>query len=139
MKLFKKKPTSKINRIRSWALGLIFIAMIVMYIGSAIFFFTKSQLVFSIFLLLGTLLFLFSFVVYFWIGMLSTKTIQVRCPNCEQYTKMLGRADICANCNQPLTLDPSLEGKAFNEDYNNARKRRALEETNKANKKEIVD
>jgi len=44
---------------------------------------------------------------------------------------MLGRADICANCNQPLTLDPSLEGKAFNQDYNNKRKSKALEEQNK--------
>jgi len=44
---------------------------------------------------------------------------------------MLGRADICANCNQPLTLDPALEGKEFNEDYNNARKSKALEEKEK--------
>lgn len=131
MKLFNKKPTSKINRIRSWALGLIFLAMIVMYIGSAIFYFYHSQLIFSLFLLLGTILFLISFVVYFWIGMLSTKTIQVRCPNCDHYTKMLGRADICANCNQPLTLDPALEGKEFNEDYNNARKSKALEKKEK--------
>lgn len=131
LKLFNRKPTSKINRMRTWALSIIFMAMIVMYIGAAIFYFSHSKLLFSLFLLIGTLLFLFSFVMYFWIGMLSTRTVQVRCPNCEHYTKMLGRADICANCNQPLTLDPSLEGKAFNQDYNNKRKSKALEEQNK--------
>ncbi|UJS28962.1 YgzB family protein [Macrococcoides canis] len=116
---------------RTWALSIIFIAMFVMYIGAAIFYFSHSKLLFSLFLLIGTLLFLFSFVMYFWIGMLSTRTVQVRCPNCEHYTKMLGRADICANCNQPLTLDPSLEGKEFNQDYNNKRKSKVLEEQNK--------
>lgn len=131
LKLFNRKPTSKINRMRTWALSIIFIAMFVMYIGAAIFYFSHSKLLFSLFLLIGTLLFLFSFVMYFWIGMLSTRTVQVRCPNCEHYTKMLGRADICANCNQPLTLDPSLEGKEFNQDYNNKRKSKVLEEQNK--------
>lgn len=131
LKLFNRKPTSKINRMRTWALSIIFIAMFVMYIGAAIFYFSHSKLLFSLFLLIGTLLFLFSFVMYFWIGMLSTRTVQVRCPNCEHYTKMLGRADICANCNQPLTLDPSLEGKEFNQDYNNKRKSKMLEEQNK--------
>lgn len=131
MKLFNRKPTSKINRMRTWALSIIFIAMFVMYIGAALFYFSHSKLLFSLFLLIGTLLFLFSFVMYFWIGMLSTRTVQVRCPNCEHYTKMLGRADICANCNQPLTLDPSLEGKEFNQDYNNKRKSKVLEEQNK--------
>ncbi len=128
MKLFRKKPTSKINRIRSFALGLIFLGMIVMYIGVFFFYYFKSQIVFSIFLVLGMLALGLSFIVYFWIGMLSSRTIQVQCPNCDHYTKMLGRADICANCNQPLTLDKNLEGKAFNQDYNNKRKSKKLEE-----------
>ncbi|CPO46840.1 Protein of uncharacterised function (DUF2614) [Staphylococcus aureus] len=45
---------------------------------------------------------------------------------------MLGRADICANCNQPLTLDKNLEGKTFNQDYNNKRKSKKLEELDDA-------
>ncbi len=140
MKLFRKKPTSKINRIRSFALSLIFLGMIIMYVGVFFFYYFKSQIVFSIFLVLGMLALGFSFVVYFWIGMLSSRTIQIKCPNCDQYTKMLGRADICANCNQPLTLDKNLEGKAFNQDYNNKRKAKLLEEqesenTNEQNKK----
>lgn len=133
MKL-RRKPTSKINRIRSWALGLIFIAMILMYLGVVLFYFTKSQILFGIFLIIGTLAFLLSFVVYFWIGMLSTRAVQVLCPNCNHYTKMLGRADICTNCNEPLTLDPSLAGKEFNEDYNNKRKSKVLEEKEKENR-----
>ena len=125
---FGKKPASKINRIRTWALSLIFIAMFVMYLGVVLFYFTKSQLLFSLFLLIGTLAFILSFIVYFWIGMLSTRAITVQCPNCNQYTKMLGRADICARCNEQLTLDPSLAGKAFDEDYNNKRKSKKLEQ-----------
>ncbi|TDL98350.1 hypothetical protein ERX27_04215 [Macrococcus brunensis] len=124
---WNKNPTSKINRIRSWALGLIFAAMIVMYLGVILLYMAHSKILFGIFLLLGTLAFLLSFVVYFWIGMLSMRAVTVQCPNCNHYTKMLGRADICANCNEPLTLDPSLEGKEFNEDYNNKRKSAELE------------
>ncbi|GGB10174.1 hypothetical protein ERX37_09115 [Macrococcus hajekii] len=124
---WSKKPTSKINRIRSWALGLIFAAMIVMYLGVVLLYMAHSRILFGIFLILGTLAFALSFVVYFWIGMLSMRAVTVLCPNCNHYTKMLGRADICANCNEPLTLDPTLEGKEFNEDYNNKRKSEALE------------
>ncbi|MDP4163608.1 MAG: DUF2614 family zinc ribbon-containing protein, partial [Bacillota bacterium] len=40
------------------------------------------------------------------------------CPNCGKPTKMLGRVDMCMYCNEPLTLDPKLQGKEFNEDYN---------------------
>lgn len=69
-------------------------------------------------MLLGLLFIIASTVVYFWIGMLSTKTIQVVCPNCGKHTKMLGRVDMCMYCNEPLTLDPALEGKEFNEKLN---------------------
>lgn len=131
MKFFNRKPQSKINRIRSWALGLIFIGFILMYIGVCLMYFFKSPIILGIFIIIGMIMLLFSLVVYFWIGMFSMKTIQVRCPNCENYTKMLGRADICTHCNQPLTLDPDLEGKAFDQDYNNKRKSKALEEKEK--------
>ena len=126
------KKNSKINRIRGWALALVFIGMIIMYIGV---FFRQYPIVFSIFLIIGFFPIILSFIVYFWIGMLSTKTIQVKCPHCEHYTKMLGRADICSNCNEAITIDPELDGKEFNEDYNNRRKREKLlqEDENKIN------
>ena len=109
------KYSNKINKIRTFALSLIFIGLIVMYAGI---FFRNSPLVMTIFMILGLLFIIASTVVYFWIGMLSTKTVQVVCPNCGKHTKMLGRVDICMYCNEPLTLDQSLEGKEFDEQYN---------------------
>ncbi|WP_338451252.1 YgzB family protein [Niallia oryzisoli] len=110
-----KKYSSKINKIRTFALSLIFIGFVVMYFGI---FFRNSPILMTIFMLLGLLFIIASTVVYFWIGMLSTKTIQVVCPNCGKHTKMLGRVDMCMYCNEPLTLDPTLEGKEFNEKLN---------------------
>lgn len=109
------KYSSKINKIRSFALGLIFVGFVVMYGGI---FFRNSPLVMTIFMIFGLLFIIASTVVYFWIGMLSTKTIQVVCPSCQKPTKMLGRVDMCMYCREPLTLDRNLEGKEFDEDYN---------------------
>lgn len=109
------KYSSKINKIRTFALSLIFIGFIVMYVGI---FFRTSPIIMTIFMLLGMLFIIASTVVYFWIGMLSTKSVQVVCPNCQRHTKMLGRVDMCMYCKEPLTLDPNLEGKDFDEKYN---------------------
>ncbi len=110
-----KKYSSKINKIRTFALSLIFVGFFVMYLGV---FFRNSPIAMTIFMLLGLLSIVASTVVYFWIGMLSTKAVRVVCPNCEKHTKILGRVDICMHCNEPLTLDPNLEGKDFDEKYN---------------------
>src|SRR6476646_10566527 len=109
------KYSSKINKIRTFALSLIFIGFIIMYGGI---FFRTSPIVMTIFMLVGFLFIIASTVVYFWIGMLSTKTVQVVCPNCSKHTKILGRVDICMHCKEPLTLDPNLEGQEFDEKYN---------------------
>jgi membrane glycosyltransferase len=109
------KYSSKINKIRTFALSLIFIGFFIMYIGI---FFRTSPVVMTAFMILGFLSIIASTVVYFWIGMLSTKTVQVICPSCEKPTKMLGRVDVCMYCKQPLTLDQDLEGKDFDEKYN---------------------
>lgn len=109
------KYTNKINKIRTFALSLVFVGILVMYVGI---FFKESVILMSITMLLGFLFIIGSTVVYFWIGMLSTKTIQVVCPNCGGATKMLGRVDACMHCSEPLTLDKTLEGKEFSEDYN---------------------
>ncbi|GIN74667.1 UPF0295 protein YgzB [Bacillus sp. J14TS2] len=114
-----KKYSSKINKIRSFALGLIFIGFIIMYVGI---FFKNHPLVMTIFMLLGLLAIVASVFIYFWIGMLSTKAVQVVCPNCGKTTKILGRVDMCMYCHEPLTIDPNLEGVEFDEKYN--RKRR---------------
>ncbi|WML60813.1 YgzB family protein [Neobacillus sp. PS2-9] len=109
------KYSSKINKIRSFALSLIFIGFIVMYGGI---YFRTSPVIMTIFMLLGLIFIIASTVVYFWIGMLSTKSIQVKCPSCGKHTKMLGRVDMCMYCREPLTLDSKLEGEEFDETYN---------------------
>lgn len=110
----KKKP-SKINKIRTFALSLVFIGFIIMYLGI---FFRSHFYVMSAFMIVGFLSIIASTVVYFWIGMLSTKAVQVVCPECGKTTKILGRVDMCMYCKEPLTLDPALEGKEFDEKYN---------------------
>lgn len=110
--------SSKINKIRSFALGLVFAGFGIMYIGLL---FKQTEWLMIIFMILGMLAIGLSTVVYFWIGMLSTKTIQIICPNCDKPTKMLGRVDACMHCKQPLTLDKTLEGKEFDEKYNSKR------------------
>src|SRR5690625_1215032 len=116
--------SSKINKIRAFALILIFIGFGVMYIGIL---FKKIEWLMITFFILGVLFILLSTVVYFWIGMLSTRAIPIICPECEKPTKMLGRVDACMHCKQPLTLDKELEGKPFDEKYNKPKYRRKMQ------------
>lgn len=111
--------SSKINKIRTFALILVFLGIGIMYVG--IFFKMHPWLMIAL-ILFGFLFIIASTVVYFWIGMLSTKTVQVVCPSCSKPTKMLGRVDLCMHCDEPLTLDPKLEGEEFNERYNSKKK-----------------
>jgi len=107
--------SSKINKIRSFALILIFAGIALMYGGIL----SRSYpWLMAIFMILGVLMVLFSCVVYIWIGTLSIKAVPVVCPNCEKPTKMLGRVDACMHCKQPLTMDKDLEGEEFDEKYN---------------------
>ncbi|MCR6097192.1 YgzB family protein [Salipaludibacillus agaradhaerens] len=109
------KYSNKINKIRTFALVLIFAGIIIMYLGL---FFQTNFILMSIIMFLGFLAIIASTVIYFWIGMLSSKTVQVVCPDCGKHTKVLGRVDACMYCNTPLTMDKSLEGKEFDEKYN---------------------
>ena len=117
-----KPYKNKINRIRSFALSLIFIGVVIMYIGI---FFRSNEIVMLIFMTLGFLSIIASTVVYAWIGTLSTRAVQIQCPSCGRHTKMLGRVDMCGHCREPLTLDPSLEGKEFDVAYNRPQKQTA--------------
>jgi hypothetical protein len=112
--------SGKINKIRTFALVLIFIGFLVMYGGI---YFRNSPTLMTIFMLLGFLFIIASTFVYFWIGMLSTKVTQVVCPGCGKPTKMLGRVDMCMHCSEPMTLDPKLVGKEFDEGYNSRRRK----------------
>lgn len=110
--------SSKINKIRSFALILIFAGILLMYGGI---FAKKIGWLMVTFFILGVLFVMLSCAVYLWIGMLSTKAVPIICPNCEKPTKMLGRVDACMHCKQPLTMDKDLEGKEFDEKYNTRR------------------
>lgn len=110
-----KPYKNKINRIRSFALALVFIGFVIMYAGI---FFRNHPAIMLVFMLLGVLAIIGSTGVYAWIGMVSMRAVPVVCPNCERHTKVLGRVDMCMHCNEPLTLDRSLEGKEFSEDFN---------------------
>ncbi|KXH78843.1 YgzB family protein [Sporosarcina sp. HYO08] len=121
-----KPYKNKINRVRSFALWLIFLGIAIMYLGI---FFRKNEIIMLLFIVLGMLSILASTVVYVWIGSLSTRAVQIVCPSCGKPTKMLGRVDMCMHCREPLTLDPSLEGKEFNESYNRKSKRKAARGT----------
>ncbi|MBM7634836.1 DUF2614 family zinc ribbon-containing protein [Geomicrobium sediminis] len=107
---------AKINRIRTFALALIFIGIFIMYI--AIFVFSENPILMSFAMIIGFLSVLSSALVYLWIGMQSMKTVQVICPSCEGATKILGRVDACMHCNEPLTIDKALEGKELDARYN---------------------
>ncbi len=113
------KYSSKINKIRTFALSLIFLGFIIMYVGLL---FKNWPIVMVLFMVFGLLSIIASCVVYFLIGMLSTKAVQVVCPSCQKVTKMLGRVDICMYCREPLTLDRSLEGQVFDENFNSKKK-----------------
>lgn len=117
--------SSKINKIRSFALALIFIGFLVMYGGILT---KKIPWLMATFFVIGILFIVLSTVVYFWIGLLSTRAIPIICPTCEKPTKMLGRVDACMHCKQPLTLDKNLEGKEFDEKYNSAKYRKQLKQ-----------
>ncbi|MBN6205966.1 YgzB family protein [Ralstonia pickettii] len=107
--------SSKINKIRSFALILIFGGILLMYVGLLL---KKTEWLMVIFFILGMLMIFLSLIVYLWIGTLSLRAVPIVCPNCDKPTKMLGRVDACMHCKQPLTLDKNLEGKEFDEKYN---------------------
>lgn len=107
--------SSKINKIRSFALILIFGGILLMYVGLLL---KKTEWLMVIFFILGMLMIFLSLIVYLWIGTLSLRAVPIVCPNCDKPTKMLGRVDACMHCKQPLTLDKNLEGREFDEKYN---------------------
>lgn len=116
----KKPYKNKINRIRTFALSLVFIGIVIMYAGI---FFKNYPIVMLAFMVLGVLAILGSTITYAWVGSISTRAAQVVCPNCGGLTKIIGRVDMCGHCREPLTMDRSLEGKDFDEAYNRPNKK----------------
>ncbi|MCS1352789.1 YgzB family protein [Mechercharimyces sp. CAU 1602] len=92
--------SGKLNKIRTFALLLIFIGFGIMYLG---FLWPKAMPIFFIF---GMLAVFASVGIYFWIGTLSTNAPKVKCPQCHRVTKLLGKTDECMYCKAILSVDP---------------------------------
>lgn len=92
--------SGKINKIRTFALLLIFVGVGIMYLG----FIWPSLMAF--FFILGFIATLISVGIYFWIGILSTHSVKVICPECSKETKVLGKRDQCMYCKAILSVDP---------------------------------
>jgi hypothetical protein len=92
--------SGKLNKIRTFALLLIFLGVGVMYIG-----FVWPSLM-ALFFIIGMLFVFASVGIYFWVGMLSTQSLKVNCPVCGKETKVLGKKDECMHCKAILSVDP---------------------------------
>ena len=103
--------SGKLNKLRTLALGLVFIGVIIMYVGYAGFvgflgsLFVHNMTILAIFLILGFLCIIGSSSMYMWLGVISTKAVQVYCPKCGRVTKVIGLRDECMFCKQKLSLD----------------------------------
>lgn len=105
--------SGKLNKLRNIALSLVFIGIIIMYVGYAGlsgYLGSTIQSVgwtfMTITIVIGFLFIMGSSVMYMWIGMLSQKAPRVECPSCGKVTKILGKTDECMFCKQTLTFDP---------------------------------
>ncbi len=92
----------KINKIRTIGMLMIFLGFVIMYVALL---FQKIPVLMYIVMMLGFLSVLGSVGVYFWVGLLSTKSVQVKCPRCERVTKVLGSTDECSFCGTTLSFD----------------------------------
>jgi hypothetical protein len=93
--------SGKINKIRTFALLLIFIGFGIMYLG---FLWPRLMMLFFSF---GLLAIFASVGIYLWIGILSTHAAKVICPQCQKQTKVLGKKDQCMYCQAILSVDPN--------------------------------
>lgn len=106
---------SKINKLRNLAIFLIIIGFIAMYAGI---YFRQQPIITILCIMIGSVLFIASALIYSMVGMLSFKSIPVICPSCKKRTNMYGKVDLCKHCNEALTLERELEGKKYSEKYN---------------------
>src|SRR5690625_7345157 len=88
--------SSKINKIRSFALILVFVGIAIMYGGLLA---KKIEWLMLTLFIIGVLFILLSAVVYFWIGIFSIKAIPIVFRTCERQTKIMSGVDAC-RCEQ---------------------------------------
>ncbi len=97
----------KLNRLRNLALGLIFGAFLIMYLG--VFVSWVMPYTFTI----GCLMILWSVFIYFRVGAMSMKIPTITCPKCNQATKVMGIEDDCAFCHTPIHLELDEDGELY--------------------------
>ncbi len=102
--------SGKLNKIRTFALLLIFLGVGVMYLG-----FLLPSLM-AVFLAFGMIFVLGSVGIYFWVGILSTQALRITCPVCGKDTKVLGRKDQCIHCKAILSVDPKDKPQSENKE-----------------------
>jgi len=104
--------SGKLNKLRTIALGLVLLGFLIMYLGYMAFagwfgsFFEQKIMIFGISIIIGFLLLIGSSVMYMWLGIISSKAVQVYCPKCKKVTKIVGLRDECMFCKQKLSIDP---------------------------------
>ena len=91
----------KLNRLRNVALGLIFLAFLLMYIGVVV----SVKILLPVMLVLGSIMLLISVFIYLRVGSMSMRIPTVECPHCHKKTKMLGTEDGCMYCRTPIRLE----------------------------------
>ncbi|MBL0386163.1 hypothetical protein JJB07_05795 [Tumebacillus sp. ITR2] len=89
----------RLNRLRTVALALIFLAFFIMYLGV----FSSAILPYT--LVIGTIMILVSVFIYFRVGAMSMKIPTLECPNCHRTTKVMGMEDGCMYCNAPIRIE----------------------------------
>lgn len=89
----------RLNRLRTTALALIFLAFFIMYLG------VFSALILPYMLVLGTIMILVSVFIYFRVGAMSMKIPALECPHCHRITKVMGMEDGCMYCNAPIRIE----------------------------------
>ncbi|TCP53810.1 zinc ribbon protein [Tumebacillus sp. BK434] len=97
----------KLNRLRNWALGLIFLAFIVMYIGVFV------PVLMPYLLIIGIIMILISVFIYFRVGAMSMQIPTLECPHCHKKTKVLGVEDGCMYCQGLIQVEMAEDGGLY--------------------------
>lgn len=97
----------RLHRLRNVALGLIFAAFVIMYVG------VFARAVLPVAMVIGTLMILISVFIYFRVGAMSMKIPTLECPHCHRMTKVLGVTDGCMYCRTPIQVEMDDEGELY--------------------------
>lgn len=94
----------KLNRLRNFALFLMFVAFIIMYVSTLGKLSPATKFLLPIGLIIGILVALAAMFLYFRIGSISMRIPKVDCPHCGRTIKLLGESDHCPYCKRPLRM-----------------------------------